>query len=95
MVNFSLENKIALITGGSRGIGLGIAQALAADGWNLAINGVRDEADVAEPLAALQSAGADTIYCRGNVAERDGREAIVARALEHFGQIAAQVHGSV
>ncbi len=36
----------ALITGGSRGIGLGIAMALALEGWNLAINGIRDESQV-------------------------------------------------
>jgi NAD(P)-dependent dehydrogenase (short-subunit alcohol dehydrogenase family) len=35
------HNRTAFVTGGSRGIGLGIAQALAADGWRLAINGMR------------------------------------------------------
>ncbi|HMQ91191.1 MAG TPA: SDR family NAD(P)-dependent oxidoreductase, partial [Flavilitoribacter sp.] len=37
------SNKTALITGGSRGIGLGIARRLASEGWNLAINGMRPE----------------------------------------------------
>ena len=42
--------KVAFVTGGSRGIGLGIAQHLAQSGFNLAINGVRDEQSVEEVL---------------------------------------------
>ncbi|MEO6002263.1 MAG: SDR family NAD(P)-dependent oxidoreductase, partial [Opitutus sp.] len=42
-------SKIALITGGSRGIGFGIAEKLAAEKWDIVINGVRAEDAVAEP----------------------------------------------
>ena len=47
----------ALITGGTRGIGLGIARALAVQGWNLALCGVRDETDVAATLDELRRTG--------------------------------------
>jgi 3-oxoacyl-[acyl-carrier protein] reductase len=60
--------KTALITGGSRGIGFGIAKALANEGYNLAINGVRDEEGAAEALNELRELGAEVLYCQGNIA---------------------------
>jgi NAD(P)-dependent dehydrogenase (short-subunit alcohol dehydrogenase family) len=42
--------KNAFITGGSRGIGLGIAECLAQEGFDIAINGVRDESQVLDVL---------------------------------------------
>lgn len=69
--------KIALITGGSRGIGFGIASALAAEKWDLVINGVREESAVTEPLAALRKHGVRVGYARGDVGSGDGRAAIV------------------
>ena len=70
--------KIALVTGGSRGIGFGIAEKLAAESWDLVINGVRPEEAVAEPLAALRRHGVRVGYARGDVGSRDGRAALVA-----------------
>jgi NAD(P)-dependent dehydrogenase (short-subunit alcohol dehydrogenase family) len=81
------SKRVALITGGSRGIGFGIATVLAKEGYDLAINGVRAEADVAEPLAALTSRGANVVYCRGNVAVAEDRQQIVANVREHFGRL--------
>ena len=57
--------KTALVTGGLRGIGLGISQALAEEGYNLATNGVRAEEDVQEAMDGLRERGAEVIYCRG------------------------------
>lgn len=79
--------KTALITGGSRGIGFGIAKALAKEGYNLAINGVRDEESVAESLNDLRQLGAEVLYCQGSIAVLNDRENIVAKAYEFFGQI--------
>jgi 3-oxoacyl-[acyl-carrier protein] reductase len=70
-------SKIALITGGSRGIGFGIAEKLAAEKWDLVINGVRDEAAVAEPLAALRKHGVKVGYAQGDVGGAEGRAAIL------------------
>lgn len=72
-----MPKKIALITGGSRGIGFGIAEKLAAEKWDLVINGVRDESAVAEPLAQLRASGVRVGYARGDIATAEGRAAIV------------------
>ncbi len=54
---------VALVTGGSRGIGFGISKLLCENGYNVAINGVREEDRVQDVLEELQSTGADVIYC--------------------------------
>lgn len=71
-------SKVALVTGGSRGIGFGIAEKLAAEKWDIVINGVRDEAAVAEPLAALRKYGVRVGYAQGDVGSVEGRAKIVA-----------------
>ncbi len=86
--------KIALITGGSRGIGLGIARSLAGAGFDLAINGVREEKDVATPLAELRQLGADVIYCRGDVGDAGARRAIMDQVKAHFGQLNVLVNNA-
>lgn len=79
--------KTALITGGSRGIGLGIARSLARAGFDLAINGVRKEADAREPLEELRQLGADVIYCQGDVGDEQARQTIFERIKSHFGRL--------
>ena len=69
--------KLALVTGGSRGIGFGIAQRLAAEQWDLVINGVRDESAVADALAQLRADGVAVHYARGNIGSSAGRSAIL------------------
>ena len=59
--------KIALITGGTRGIGLGIALEMAKAGFDLAINGVRAEEAVLEVIQELQTHGGRVLYCRGDI----------------------------
>ncbi|KAF0095465.1 MAG: 3-ketoacyl-ACP reductase [Puniceicoccaceae bacterium 5H] len=77
--------KTALVTGGSRGIGFGIAQALAAEGWNLVINGMRPEDGVQEPLEALRSKGVQVTYARGDIGSAEGRAAILEVARKAAG----------
>jgi NAD(P)-dependent dehydrogenase (short-subunit alcohol dehydrogenase family) len=91
---FQNMKKTALITGGSRGIGFGIAKALANEGYNLAINGVRDEEGAAEALNELRELGAEVLYCQGNIAVDSDREAIVEKAYSVFGQINVLVNNA-
>lgn len=79
--------KVALITGGTRGIGLGISRALAAEGFGLAVNGMRAASEVQEVLRDLGSMGSEVIYCQGNLASREERTGIWEKTLEHFGSV--------
>jgi 3-oxoacyl-[acyl-carrier protein] reductase len=86
--------KVALVTGGSRGIGLGIAQCLAAEGFDLAINGMRPAADVEETLQMLRQTGGEVIYCRGNLASKEDRSAMIEAVRSHFGQLNVLVNNA-
>jgi 3-oxoacyl-[acyl-carrier protein] reductase len=80
-------NKTALITGGSRGIGFGIAECLAKIGFDLAINGQRTENECIANLEKLRSYGVKVIYCQGNVGDADGRKAILNKVKTEFGYL--------
>ncbi len=80
-------NKVALITGSSRGIGLGIARELAGSGFDLVINGVRKKEQVKEILEEIERIGVGVIYCQGNVAKAQDRERIVTTVREHYGRL--------
>ena len=79
--------QIALITGGSRGIGLGIATELATEGIDLAINGIRHESQVTEVLEKLRFHGVRVIYCQGDVSKRRDRESVLEKIKKEFGQL--------
>ncbi|MFD2522591.1 3-ketoacyl-ACP reductase [Emticicia soli] len=86
--------KVAFITGGSRGIGLGIAEHLAKAGFNLAINGMRPEEAVQGVLAELTELGAEVIYCQGDIASADDRKAMLAKIKAHFGSLHVLVNNA-
>jgi NAD(P)-dependent dehydrogenase (short-subunit alcohol dehydrogenase family) len=86
--------RVALITGGARGIGLGISKCLARDGFDLAICGVREPAAVAEVVHALRELGADVVYCRCDVAAADARAAMLAEVRQHFGRLHVLVNNA-
>lgn len=86
--------KCALITGGSRGIGYGIATALAKEGYDLAINGVREETEVSEALDALRKLGSKVVYCRGSVASADDRANIIETAYAGLGTLHVLVNNA-
>jgi len=80
-------NQVALITGGSRGIGLGIAMELAAEGISLAINGVREEGQVSEVLDKLRSMDVEVIYCQGDIGKKSDRDSILKKIRKEFGRL--------
>jgi len=86
--------RVALITGGSRGIGFGIAKHLAQNGFDLAVNGVREEKAVAEVLRELRNTGSDVLYCQGDVASTGDRRKIIEQVKKHFGKLHVLVNNA-
>jgi NAD(P)-dependent dehydrogenase (short-subunit alcohol dehydrogenase family) len=86
--------KNVLITGGTRGIGLGIAKALAKIGCNLAINGRRDPEEVAPIIEELSSLGSTVVYCQGDISSTTERDTILRTTLEAFGRLHVLVNNA-
>jgi 3-oxoacyl-[acyl-carrier protein] reductase len=79
--------KTALITGGSRGIGLGIAVELAKLGYQLAINGIRPKEEVEATVDMLQNLNGKTIYIQGRIENAADRNSIFHTLQEHFTEL--------
>jgi NAD(P)-dependent dehydrogenase (short-subunit alcohol dehydrogenase family) len=79
--------RAALITGGTRGIGLGIAARLARDGFDIAINGVRPYEAVAGVIEELKSSGNQVMYCRGDISSAADRERMIREIASGFGHL--------
>ncbi len=86
--------RVALVTGGTRGIGLGVALSLAKEGFDLAVCGLRAEAEVAAALEALCVAGAEALYCRADVAVVADRQALLDRIRIRFGGLHVLVNNA-
>ena len=88
------DRRIAIITGGTRGIGLGIAHALARDGWHLALCGRRSEETVRTVLQELTAHGVDVLYRVSDVARTSDHEAFVSEVSERLGTVNALVNNA-
>ena len=86
--------KVALVTGGSRGIGLGVAKALAQSGFDVAINGRRGPVDVAPVVAELKSLGIDALYCQADVAELADHGRMLDEVRKRFGRLDVLVNNA-
>jgi 3-oxoacyl-[acyl-carrier protein] reductase len=86
--------KSALVTGGTRGIGLGIARALAREGWNLALCGTRTERDVAPIVTELRDAGVTVTYHACDVADAKARARLVDAVHGAHGVVQALVNNA-
>lgn len=85
---------VALVTGGSRGIGLGIAECLAKAGFDLVINGRRDQSDVQPTLDALLALGAETLYCQADVGSLEDHTKMLSAIREHFGRLDSLINNA-
>ena len=82
-----LEGKIALITGGSRGIGAAIAKRLAADGANVAITYTKGADAAASVVKEIERAGRKAIAIQADAADADAVKAAVEKTVTTFGQL--------
>ena len=89
-----LEGKIALITGGSRGIGAAIAKRLAADGANVAITYTKGADAAASVVKEIERAGGKAIAIQADAADAAACKAAVEKTVATFGQLDVLVNNA-
>jgi len=88
------RDRVALVTGGSRGIGRACALALAADGCDVAINYRRDEGAATDCVNEIESMGRRAIAYRASVESAVEVEELVSSVLGDFGEVNVFVHSA-
>ncbi|MBS1626646.1 MAG: SDR family oxidoreductase [Bacteroidetes bacterium] len=81
-----LENKVAYITGGSKGIGLGIAKSLVAEGMKVAITG-RDLATITKAAKSINANKTNVLAIQSNVSCFEDETKAIQQTIKHFGQL--------
>src|SRR6266699_1056281 len=89
-----LEGKIALITGGSRGIGAAIAKRLAADGAHVAITYTKGADAATSVIKEIERAGGKAITIQADAADADAVKAAVEKAVAKFGRLDVLVNNA-
>ena len=87
------ENKVALITGGTRGIGKAIAKKFAENGYDLVINYVSENTDLEKLKKDIISKN-EILFVRANVGDFNSCEELVKKAIEKFGKIDVLVNNA-
>ena len=81
----TLNGRIALVTGGSRGIGAATCRSLAADGVAVAVNYRSDDTAAKEVVAYIEATGQRAIAVAGDVSDHDQAQQITERVIAEFG----------
>jgi len=83
----SLKGKVAIITGSTSGIGLGIAQGFAEQGIHIVMNGFGDAAEIEKERAGIEAFGVKCIYNGADMTKPDEITAMVDAAVKELGSI--------
>lgn len=90
----SLKDKVAIITGASRGIGTEIAKALAQAGARVIVNYSGDQADADQVVAEIKSSGGKAIPVRADVSNAVEVKMLFDKATSHFGKVSILVNNA-
>ncbi|MCE0742719.1 SDR family oxidoreductase [Acetobacter sicerae] len=86
-----MTDRVAVITGGSRGIGAAVAEHLARDGFDIAFSYARSEAQANELCRKIEQIGRKARAIQADGATVEGNKKIIAETVKHFGRIDALV----
>jgi 3-oxoacyl-[acyl-carrier protein] reductase len=89
-----MTNPVALITGGTRGIGLGIAQSLVKEGFDLVLNGMRPKEQIEPVIKSLKTKNNTIIYCQANIGEAADRARLVQEIKTQLGSLNVLVNNA-
>ena len=92
MIN--LKDKVALVTGGSRGIGAAIVKKLAAQGATVVINYLFDEEEAKELLAEVEAAGGKGIIALGDVSDFESAKQMMEATYNEYGRLDVLVNNA-
>lgn len=89
-----LTGKVAIVTGASKGIGAGIAQALAAEGASVVVNYASSKAGAEKVVAAITAAGGKAAAVGGDVSKAAEVKGIIDAAIKNYGRLDILVNNS-
>ena len=81
------NRSVGLVTGGGRGIGFGIAVALADEGVDIAFSGMREAGEVTRSIDELESRGVEVLYCQADVCDAAARALLLDAVRDKFGRL--------
>ena len=82
-----LEGKVAVVTGSNRGIGKGIAVALAKEGCKVVVNSYREDEEAKNTVEEIKKLGAEAIFIKANVTREIDVRDLIEKAVKKFGML--------